>query len=606
MAGWPPHAAGQVRVSASVDRTQVRLDEAIELRLRVEGTQEVQAPELTLTDFLAPYRGPATSISIVNGVVSSSITHVYSLLPQREGTLTIESIQLEVAGTTHTTDPIAIHVLPATARAPMPPGAGGPGAGPAPAAGDERLRLELAADTSQLYVHETVPARVQLLVGRRGVRDIELPQVEAEGLLVTPFGQPRQSDLLINGQPWAMLEFETALVPIRSGELRLGPATLTLRIAVRRRGRGGAWPVGEDPFEGVFGDSFFDEFFSATELYPVTLTAEPIVLKVLPLPEANRPADFAGAVGSFTLQAQAVPTEVRAGEPVTLTMSVMGTGNFETVTAPRLDGSLGQFKVYEPKALPEPDQAGRPFQKRFEQVLIPLDPSVRETPAVRFSYFNPEQGRYDTLTAGPMSLSVHPAPAQEPLRIVDSPAAPSPQPLEVLGRDIVYIKETLEPLSLPARPWHQHPGWLAWQIIPLLLLAISEATRRRREGLLRDPIRARASSALHRALTLLRAAQRLSKEDRLQDCHAEIFRALQTYVGDRFNRPAAAVTHAELAQCLRPQGVPEELVQQMLTVVDRCDAARFAPAASMTPEEVQATLRQTEAALRQLERWTRR
>jgi hypothetical protein len=442
-----------------------------------------------------------------------------------------------------------------------------------------------------------------MLIGHRGVQDIELPTLQADGVLVEPFGQPTQSEVAIDGQLWTMLEFNTTVVPIRSGILSLGPATLNCRLAVPRQRRSTRSPFGHDPFEDVFGDSFFEAFFGGTERYPVTLTSEPIQIEVLPLPEEGKPHDFAGAIGRFRLEVTAVPNEVSVGEPVTVTMTIRGDGNVDTVTAPTLLGPLEQFKVYEPKALAA-SPAGHPAgQKVFEQILIPLDASINSIPAIRFAFFDPSTSRYETQTEGPLPLRVNPAPREEPVQVIEHPTSLPPEPLEVLGRDIVYIKEDLGALRVAGQQWWTQPGWILWQVSPLLLLVVSESVRRRRQRFARDPGLARASGALKRALAQCRAARRLQEESQVGDGYAAIVRVWQRYIGDRFHLPSEGLTRPDLEGHLKPRKVPEEILREVLRIFDECDAARFAPMGSLPADQLQATLQATESLLKRLERW---
>ena len=54
--------------------------------------------------------------------------------------------------------------------------------------------------------------------------------------------------------------------------------------------------------------------------------------------------------GSFTFTAAAKPTTVAAGEPVTLTMEIRGSGNVESLAAPAVAPDE-RFRIYEPKLI---------------------------------------------------------------------------------------------------------------------------------------------------------------------------------------------------------------------------------------------------------------
>jgi hypothetical protein len=286
---------------------------------------------------------------------------------------------------------------------------------------------------------------------------------------------------------------------------------------------------------------------------------------------------------------------------VTITMTIDGEGNYESVHAPTLTADAAQFKAYAPQA--KNAGAGEASQRKmFEQVLIPLDPSVTEIPAVRFSFFDPTQGQYETITKGPFPLLVKPAPVQERPTIVTQPqmVAPPSAP-EALGRDIIYIKERLGPLRPVGWTWYGSPWWWFWTLGALGFLVVSEGLRRRYRRLATDPAAARASKAMKRASARLQQARHFKQRGEVPACYEEVFKALQGYVGDRFNVPSAGLTKAELEQHLRPRGVQEELVRELSECFDRCDAARFAPNAVAT-DQADATLQTAESLLKRLER----
>ena len=604
--------AADVQVQAMVSRRQVPLNGRLELTLQVEGTQNAQAPELSLSEFDAQYVGPSTQISIINGRMSASVAHRYLLTPRREGKATIEPIRIEVEGRTFQTQPIEVEVLPPASVTSQ----GGTGGGlpapdePAPLELGKALQLVVAPERTRAYLNQAIPIRLQLVITGVGVRDIQMPTLQAEGFLVKPLGEPTQSDLVVGGQPATLLEFHTVAVPLKTGWLAFGPASLECRVVQPRPARRRR---GVDPFEDFFGGgSLFDEFFGGAQLVPARVRAEPVSLEVLPLPEEGKPATFSGAVGVFTMELTAVPREVAVGEPVTLTMTVRGTGNGESVASPTLSGDLSRWKVYDaqPRAprQPGPSVTGQTepadlTDKTFEQVLIPLDPSVREIPQAQFSFFNPENGRYETVTQGPLPIRVTPAPVQTPAPLV-TPPMPAPATGEpgVLGRDIVYIKEAPGTLGPSRWRWDRSALWWVLALGPFGLLAASEAVRRRWERLRRDPSLARASGALKRAIAGCQRARQLAASGKVSDGYAELFKALQRYVGDRFALPHDGLTKLEMEQHLSRRGAPEEILRGVGELCDRCDAARFAPQ-SLASAQADAAIRQAETVLKALERW---
>jgi hypothetical protein len=106
-------------------------------------------------------------------------------------------------------------------------------------------------------------------------------------------------------------------------------------------------------------------FLGRVQLYSKEVRSPELALTILPFPEPDRPREFNGAVGQFQMEASGSPTEVKAGDPITLIMKISGTGNFDSVQSPQLISAEG-FKVYNAEARTTDNG------KTFEQVIIPL------------------------------------------------------------------------------------------------------------------------------------------------------------------------------------------------------------------------------------------
>jgi hypothetical protein len=181
------------------------------------------------------------------------------------------------------------------------------------------------------------------------------------------------------------------LMPLRAGEFALEPATLNVTEVTR-------WQ--RDLFGGR----------RPADSRRIFAQDVPRTLVVKAPPDRDRPASFAGAVGrGFALEVTADRSVVQLGDPITLTLTIRGDGNLANVALPALAGEHGfspsQFR------LPEGDVSGeiRGDAKVFKLPVRVLDDGVREIPALRYSWFDPELRRYQTSESRPIALSVRPA-----------------------------------------------------------------------------------------------------------------------------------------------------------------------------------------------------
>src|SRR5262249_29320254 len=143
------------------------------------------------------------------------------------------------------------------------------------------------------------------------------------------------------------------------------------------------------------------------------------------------PDGFNGAVGQFSLQVTASPTEVTVGDPITVRTIITGRGLIETLTLPT-QSHWRDFKVYPPNtAVESNDPLGLSGTKFFTNAVIPLNHEIKALPPLQFTYFDPEARSYRTLTGPAIPLSVRPnaavaPPPPLPTNAVAAPANPPP------------------------------------------------------------------------------------------------------------------------------------------------------------------------------------
>lgn len=470
-------AAADPDVQAVLDPGEIRLGETADLAVTVSAREadEISVPDVDGLDFESA--GQSSSLRVVNGVVSASTTYRLRVSPRRAGAFTIPSIEVSVGGRTGRTAPVTLTVVAGSApRAQTAPSRSGAGTS---TAGDPAF-LSVTPAKRELYVGERIPVEIRACF-RAGQRASiqSLPRLEGAAFtLETPDKEPVRSEVTIEGQAYVALTWEGALSAVKEGDYPFEASLDATLVVPVDRAHPRRPSLGSDPFADDFFDSAFDSFFAARE-QEATLRCEPQTLHVKPLPVAGRPATFSGAVGRFRLLASASPTSVAAGEPITLTTTVEGEGNFARVTAPSFPAVPG-WKSYPAKGSFAPsDSSGSSGRKTFEQPVAPLGGDVKEIPPVEFSCFDPEHAAYVTLKSDPIPVTVTGAAvpvAREP-EAAPAPGAPS------LQRSTGTGTHSLRPA------WEN--GWFKTSAFALLgaLVAALVVGRRRQRGPRPAPLR---------------------------------------------------------------------------------------------------------------------
>ena len=561
-----PSDAKDVNFEAGVDSNIISIGESASLGLTFYGTQDVPAPEINNIDgFEARYIGPSKVMSIINGKISSSITHNYRLLPLKTGSFEIGPFTFGYKGDRFTSNKVQIKVV--EGRREKEELAGQSAAAPDVSS---RIFLTLTAGKKTAYINELIPVAIKLYINRLAVRDIQFPVFAQEGFSKADFEEPRQYRESINGIMYDVIEFDTRIFGTKVGELKVGPAEVICNVVTRRPGRRAKTPFEEDFFGGD--ESYFDDFFSHYERYPMTLRSKESPIDVIALPGEGAPAGFAGSIGDFQFILGVSQKEVRAGDPITLKMSIYGNGNFNTTSAPKMEEEKG-FKVYEPQARTEDNH------RVFEQVIIPENEEIRQIPRINFSFFNPDIGAYQTISRGPMPITVLKAPETERPRIIELPAAPGgavPGRLEPLGRDIIYIKDSPGGLKRDG-PIYKKRGFILVQLFPILALFMVFVIHRKKERLTKDIKYARLLRAPKAARRGIKEARRRLQAKDAAGFYDTVFTTLRAYLGDRFHLPTGGITRNIIDQTLEARGFDEEVLRKLADLFDECDLARYAP-----------------------------
>ncbi len=272
---------------------------------------------------------------------------------------------------------------------------------------DEALRESVNGYVirSELFDREEVFAFVGDAAPDRGGQTLNIQTAAGEIVLPASVQQRKRGR-----RSYLVISAERTLMPLREGEFDLAPATLDANEVTR-------WQ------RDLFGSR------RPAETRRIFAVAEALKLLVKAPPDHDRPPSFAGAVGrGFSLEVTADRSVVQLGDPITLTLTIRGDGNLSNVALPRLEGEHGfsptQFR------LPEGDVSGEIAgdSKIFKLPVRVLDDTVREIPALHYSWFDPDLGRYETSESRPIALSVRPAQMISARDVVSNTKQPAASP----------------------------------------------------------------------------------------------------------------------------------------------------------------------------------
>jgi hypothetical protein len=539
--------------TASLDRDAMVVGETAALSLTFEGAQPRTVPTPRVAGLQFTQAGTSQNVSIVNGAMTSTVTISFQVTAQRAGEYVIPAMTADLNGQPYSSQPIKLSVGKVTAPT-----------AESVNSGNEVAFLKFVLPKTKLYVGEPVIGKLELYL-REDVQNFgnfQMTSSPTEGFSAGKITelQNQRRRVQIGNRIYNVIPLAIPLSAVRSGPLTLGPFTANAAVVLPSQNQGG--------------DPFFRQFFNQGEQKQVMLTTEPFAVESVPLPKQGKPANFAGAVGDFRMTSTAGPTDLTAGDPITVRVQITGHGTLDAVSLP-VQEAWHAFKTYPPTAkLETTDQFGFQGTKTFEQIISPQNSDVHELPALTFSYFNPDDGQYHTLTEPAVPITVKAAGTSPmPALAANKSAASENQ----TPQDILPIKEKLGTFAAPAPPLVTRPVFLAAQVVPVLALLAAFVWRKRADSLANNP-RLRRQRAVAQVMAMgLSDLKKHAAANQPDDFFATLFRLLQEQLGERLDCPATAITedviesHAALRQA--PQALRTALHEQF----QLCNQARYAP-----------------------------
>lgn len=399
--------------------------------------------------------GTSRRVEMVNFQTTSSMVYLYTVVADRPGTFVIPSLSVQCGGKEVRTEPAELRIGGGGSRPtqvpgmPQPPSRSNAQDDATPKGEALPYYGEIVLGAKSAYVGEVVPVELRFFFRSDIAFDsLQPPSFGGDGFTAAPLSEPDQSKQTVGGVEYNAVTFRSAIIPVKSGQIEIPRALMQGRMVVQ--GGGGT------------GDPFFDQFFKNLPLPGMGARAENIEartnlrkLDVLSLPREGRPENFSGAVGRFTMSAKASHKSAGSGEPVSLALSVEGLGNFDAMSAPVLTKDQG-WRTYAPKeSFLAADSGGfgnSSGTKTFVYSMVAKE-ARDATPGAEFSYFDPREKKYVTLTSEPIPV-VATGSGSSADRPVSDAASTTPQGKAAAGQS---PEAAAEDIGAPAGALSAHP-----------------------------------------------------------------------------------------------------------------------------------------------------
>ncbi|NDG85918.1 MAG: protein BatD, partial [Proteobacteria bacterium] len=399
----------QAGIRASVDRTEVPIDESVSFTISSSNTKDGDFdPKFDAQGFevMNQIRSSKMSFSFNNGTFENGASHqiTYILRPTKLGALKIRNIQ----SNGERAPDITIQVIQENLYKKAAPGEAPPLTGDA-----KNFFVKAELSKSRVYKGEQIVVSYYLYRRTRAnVRDV-LQYPNFQGFIREDLEMPILSNrpdfeaVNLGGIPFERaLLARYAVYPIKDGKLRIDGFSVRVDYIPKN-------PGSEDMME----DPFF-QFFTQVPLRTGSAKSDPVTVDVLPLPEEGKSAAFTGGVGDFELSAQTDSSQVKANSPLTLRYSLRGKGNTSLIEFPKVNWPA-DLKLYQSQGKTRNLGQGQQ-EKTFEVVIVPTKEGPSQIPPVEFEFFNPETRSYQKKTSPSIPVVVLPGDPGAPIRSSES------------------------------------------------------------------------------------------------------------------------------------------------------------------------------------------
>ena len=553
--------SAQVRFEAKVSKQKLGVNE----RLRVDFEMNQDGDNFNPPDFsnFTVIGGPNQSVSNswINGVRSFSKTYSYFLAPKGRGAFTISQATINIGGETYKTTPVKIEV---TAAVDIPKDPNNP-----EYIASENIHLVAEVSKTNPYLNEAITVVYKLYVSPNIAVDnwneIDSPRYnDFWSQNIDTQGQKVQNGTF-KGEEYRFLVLrKTVLYPQKTGKLNIEPLSLdiALRVPTNRR--------------DIFGSQLLSRVNKVVSAGNNTIT-------VKPLPEAGKPLDFSGAVGSFSFDVSTTKKVLNASESFQLKVAVKGNGNLKLFKLPKL--SLpSSLEVYEPEHSENINTSLSGMQGSISDsyTVVPQYKGKYPIPSVSFSYFDVNSETYKRLSSNEMVIDVLAGPLNSPGNN-SGLANNGKQPVTLSNNQFAYIKTKTEFTSVDSSYFFKTKGF--WSLILLPFLAIPLAIVIRNKKATRDADvygnKIRKADRLAKKY-LSHAKKSLGKKEAF---YIALEKALHNYLKAKLHIETGDLSKENINELLAKKQIENEVILDFNKILESCELARYTPIDIVTMQE---------------------
>lgn len=434
---------------------------------------------------------------------------------------------------------------------------------------NKNMFVRVEVDKTSCYVGEPVVATYKLYTRLRSESNM-IKNPSFNGFSVIDLQQPDDMSYKtekLNGREYNVYIIRRAqLYPLLTGNLELGIVEMENNVHFIKAEYANRQ-------QGLYDDIFNDLANAAIpaeglEDHKITLQNKPLTILVKPLPDANKPANYKGAVGNFEIEARVEKNNFTTDDAGKLAVIISGKGNLQMINAPEIVWPEG-MEGFDSKATDDLFKGTVPVSGRkiFEFPFTVARPGTYNIPALEFVFFNGNESKYKTVTTQPLQLTVTKGTGKPKKIIADNSSKPNDNYL------VRFFSNRLRVVSI-----------IATLIIIGLIIWLKRDSRREKHriaAVMEQEEKVEAGKPVEAIIEgqqnpLAAAEDSLQREDG-KTFYIELNKGLKNYLSKKFSIAAEVLNKKNISEELDRKGVTNETAMQLQELMDEIEWQLYTP-----------------------------
>ena len=503
--------------------------------------------------------GPSQSVnqSWINGKVSFSQAYTYMLQPKTTGVFTIPSASIEYNNKKLKSNTVKVNVLKAVD---LPKDPNDPNY-----IANQNVHLVAEVSKTKPFVGQGIYVEYKLYVSENiSVRDFtvtESPQYNGFWNQDIKIRNLEIKNGKYNGENYRYVVLKKALlIPTKSGKLQIEPMKMDVLIGV---------PTGRGDFFGnPITRNLTKEFASSKRN-----------INVKELPLEGKPENFNGAVGSFLFTVNATKETLKANQSAQIKVAVTGKGNLKLFEIPKIE-TPKELEIFTPehKESVQTTLSGIRGTIYDLYTVVPEYKGKYKIPKVSFSFFNPTEKKYKTITTEDLFVNV-----LEGKEIISTTNNTIKKDIAVTGENFRYIQTKTSFNPIIEGNFYTSNWFYILLFLPLIAIPIGIFISNKQAERNNDIVGAKQRKAD-------RLAKKYLSEAKKQLGNKEAFyialeKALHNYLKAKLQIETADISRDKITEILTSKQVDSDTIYAFINVLNDCDFARYTPITDVMMQE---------------------